>query len=400
MRMDRRSSALDRLSREVPRTDEKSPTTDIPVPVVASRELQLPLLKLKLHRISIPSPRNFTYLASFNCRTLTAQWRRYELVNYCIVHRILVLSLQEHRIFFDPSGGDPFRREQLGGGWWFIYASASPAGVGGVGFFISPTAFKELCGVQFISSRIISAKLGNGTFKSCIYSVYSPTSAADPDVITQFYGELTSSLNPIPPAWLTVVMGDFNATILPSETAAFSPNIKENQNSPLFEEFLSRANLKPANTMFRKHRSKLISFYGPNKRKVTLDYILLSPKWIKSAVDCTALSPLSVASDHTLLKLKLKWRLKNNVLAQSKKHSYANLRVLPKFSDDDVNEANQRVTRHILQNYTFDPAIGLTNYSNFSAAVRNSVRLNVPCIAPFKKRQPWITPELTQIRLE
>ena len=90
MRKDRRSSALDRLSREVPRTDEKSPTTDIPVPVVASRELQLPLLKLKLHRISIPSPRNFTYLASFNCRTLTAQWRRYELVNYCIVHRILV----------------------------------------------------------------------------------------------------------------------------------------------------------------------------------------------------------------------------------------------------------------------------------------------------------------------
>jgi len=142
---------------------------------------------------------------------LTAQWRRYELVNYCIVHRILVLSLQEHRIFFDPSGGDPFRREQLGGGWWFIYASASPAGVGGVGFFISPTAFKELCGVQFISSRIISVKLGNGTFKSCLYSVYSPTSAADPDVVTQFYGELTSSLNPIPPAWLTVVMGDYSA---------------------------------------------------------------------------------------------------------------------------------------------------------------------------------------------
>ena len=158
-----------------------------------------------------------------------------------------------------------------------------------------PKAFKELCGVQFISCRIISVKLGNSTFKSCVYSVYSPTSAAEPDVITQFYSDLSSSLDPIPPAWLTVVMGDFNATILPSESAPFSPNCKENRNSPLLEEFLARANFRPVNTMFRKHRSKLISFYGPNKRKVTLDYILLSPKWIMSAIDCTTLSPLSVS---------------------------------------------------------------------------------------------------------
>ena len=161
--------------------------------------------------------------------------------------------------------------------------------------FISPKAFKELCGLQFFSSRIIFVKLGNSTFKSCIYSVYSPTSAAEPDVVTQFYSDLTSSLDTIPPAWLTIVMGDFNATILPSETAPFSVNSSENKNGHLFEEFLSQANLKPVNTLFRKHRSKLISFYGPNKRKVTLDYILLRPKWIKSAIDCEALAPLSVA---------------------------------------------------------------------------------------------------------
>ena len=60
--------------------------------------------------------------------------------------------------------------------------------------------------------------------------------------------------------------------------------------------------------------------------------------------------------------------LKNNVMAPSKKHSYVNLRrVLPQFSDGVVNDkANQRVTRHILQNYTFDPAIGQANYGNFS----------------------------------
>ena len=88
-------------------------------------------------------------------------------------------------------------------------------------------------------------------------------------------------------------MGDFiiNATILPSETASFSPNGKENRNSPLFEEFLSRANFRTVNTMFRKHRSNLISFNGPNKRsKVTLDYYILLNQsevdYIMSAILC------------------------------------------------------------------------------------------------------------------
>ena len=35
-----------------------------------------------------------------------------------------------------------------------------------------------------------------------------------------------------------------------------------------------------------------------------------------------------------------------------------------------------------------------------TVAVKSSVQLNVPCIASFRKRQPWITPELIQIRLE
>ena len=148
-------------------------TTDIPVPVEASsRDLQLPLPKIKPLSSCTLFPRSSTFFASFNCRTLTAQWRRYELVNYCIIHRIMILSIQEHRIFFEPSGGDLFRREQLCAGWWFIYTSASSAGVGGVGFFISPKAYKELCGVKFISSRIISVKLGNSHL-SPVYILYT-----------------------------------------------------------------------------------------------------------------------------------------------------------------------------------------------------------------------------------
>ena len=100
----------------------------------------------------------------------------------------MIISLQEHRIFFEPSGGDPFRREQLG--VHLRLGFSYYAGVGCVGFFIYPKAFKELCGVLFISSRNISVKLGNTTFKFCIYSVYSPTSSSDPVEVVRFYEDI------------------------------------------------------------------------------------------------------------------------------------------------------------------------------------------------------------------
>ena len=198
-------------------------------------------------------------------------------------------------------------------------------------------------------------------------------------------------------------MGDFNAPILPSPFVPYSVNVKENRNTPsLRSSYPARTSFKPVNTLFRKHRSQLLSFYGPNKRRVTLDYILLRPKWIKSVADCVATTPLAIASDHNLLMIKkLKWRLKNNVMLPSKpKYSYANLRRLPQFSDHVTNATNHLVTNHILQNYTFDPALGLENYSRFSAAIKNSVELNLPYLPPFRKRQPWLDVELTKLRLQ
>jgi hypothetical protein len=63
------------------------------------------------------------------------------------------------------------------------------------------------------------------------------------------------------------------------------------------------------------------------------------------------------------------------------KNSYANLRRLPQFSDDTTTAVNNLMTNHILQNYTLDPALELQNYSLFSAAVSNSIKLNMSQLA-------------------
>ena len=58
------------------------------------------------------------------------------------------------------------------------------------------------------------------------------------------------------------------------------------------------------------------------------------------------------------------------------------------------------MTDHILQNYSLNPALGLENYSRFSAAIVNNIQLNLPCLPQFHKRQPWLDVELANLLLE
>ena len=101
----------------------------------------------------------------------------------------------------------------------FIYASASPATLVLVALDSSSTPKLLRNYAVCCLSRlelIISVKLGNTTFKFCMYSVYSPTSSSDPVEVVRFYEELSSSLDPIPPVWLTFIMGNFKARLSPS----------------------------------------------------------------------------------------------------------------------------------------------------------------------------------------
>eukprot|EP01036_Dinobryon_divergens_P035804 gene35804-46463_t len=91
----------------------------------------------------------------------------------------------------------------------------------------------------------------------------------------------------------------------------------------------------------------------------------------------TEKSPLRL--DNNLLKMKMKWRLKNDVMATP--------------STKSQSPSDRSHTTH-------DPALGLANYSRFTSAVKNSNQLNPPCIPPFRKRQPWMNLELTQLCLE
>ena len=114
-----------------------------------------------------------TRVASFNTRTLTAQWKQNELMAYLEQQRIALCAIQEHRIVHK----EEVRDLQLAGGRRLVTSSADAAGVKGVGFALSPKASKTLSRSIAVSPRILwlqftgAASVNSSQVKSQVKSV-------------------------------------------------------------------------------------------------------------------------------------------------------------------------------------------------------------------------------------
>ena len=169
----------------------------------------------------------------------------------------------------------------------------------------------------------------------------------------------------------------------------FSPNKKENQNSSLLIDFIQSHDLIAANTLFQKKSQ--FSFYGPRNRKVLLDYILVRKKWCKSVTDCEIKCIHTVASDHNLIKAKVKWVLKSN-----KKKKSSCCKMLSYLKNSECAKAvTSFVTQEYNNNCTND---NQHNYSLFSRLAKEAIAKFIPDKEPVKKRKPWEDEEILRVR--
>ena len=300
-----------------------------------------------------------------------------------------MLAIQEHRIVFKSD--DPVRKESYGDGWMFIYTTADEKGGGGVGFLISGRVYKFVTSIKSISPRILQLNIkDHAKIASCFYCIYSPTSCAELEVVEDFYSVLSSSVETIPISVILFILGDFNAMLLRGDTssAMFSPNTVDNQNASLLIDFIQSNGLIAANTLFRK--KSRCSFYGPKGRRVLLDYILVRKKWCKSVSDCDIKCVTTVASDHNLIKAKVKWVLKSN------KRVIKNLKVISYLK---VPECKKAVTSFVLKEYNDKSnQDNQHNFSLFSKLAKEAISKYLPDKEVAKKRKPWEDEEILKAR--
>ena len=337
------------------------------------------------------SPRTSINISTFNTRTLSSDFRLQELLYHCIQHRIQILAIQEHKIFI-ANTNESFIRRPLSNGWWFVYSSATKnrinASVGGVGFILSPIAYGNICSIISISKRILTIKLGlNSNFKSEVLSIYSPTSTSTIEEIEDFYSDLSSAVHNVSLNKLLIIMGDFNAQLMCKDHQFYSCNRSVNRNTEYLESFITENQLRPVNMLFQKPNYQYISVIGPRNRKVCLDYIFIRDKWINSAIDCYTSCSVTVASDHKMVKMKIRWKLKNNVTIRRPKPDYSVLR-------DNTSIIKKQFTDDVVQNLQFDPLIGIENYTKFTTVIKENIEKHVPLVVNSKRSAPFLDMKL------
>lgn len=353
---------------------------------------------INISKLNFISPHQTTNVGTFNTRTLSANWKKSELVALCCEKQISVLAIQEHRIYFPPCE-EKIQQMNLGKGWTFYYSSASKDAVGGIGFILSPIASQLLDSITFISNRIMLLQISTqlpykklSEFKTTLINIYSPTSTSTESEITTFYTTLNNTIESIPKHKYLLILGDFNAT-LPNINR--KTPIKKNRNTTYLQDFIDENNLVAANTLFSKPTYIHNTFYGPNKRKVCLDYALIHAKWLSSIQDINTFSPPSLSSDHKLMTITCKWKLsKKSDLKSSKTKDWSILIKDPDFAE----EISKNILSYITYNTTSTNNHNDTSlYKIFTNSV-DHITNKIP--APFRtpSHTPWINSEIISLR--
>jgi len=254
-----------------------------------------------------------TRLATLNVRSRLDDARFGELVAMCIDKGIHALAVQEHRIHASDGIMEVMLVLPLGEGWFFHYQPCTPTGQGGVGIILSPGAHSALDSIKPVSNRLIVCQLSvrgrMSGLKVTLVCAYSPTSCRDStDEATAFYDLLSEVISAVPLGHMLTVLGDLNATLQADGIRThFTAPQPENANASRLAGLLQDHDLLAVNTLFRKRPHHLVTFYGPNSRRVCLDYVLCRKKWRSSYSDAHVFLP-PIESDHRLLFVEFRWR--------------------------------------------------------------------------------------------
>ena len=159
-----------------------------------------------------------TNIATYNVRTLKAKWKQQELVSFLEKKHIEVCAIQEHRICHlvsrDPSSHN--RISHLPGGWILITHTADDSGSGGIGFLVSPLAYKSMDKVEYKSNRVLRLQFSGQSKRDStthLVCAYAPTNVADASAKDLFYSHLHQTIDALPKRDHLFVLADMNARL-------------------------------------------------------------------------------------------------------------------------------------------------------------------------------------------
>lgn len=205
---------------------------------------------------------------------------------------------------------------------YWLYHSGPEDGSGqhGVALVLSAKTNKALISWTPVSSRIATARFRGQPFNVTVIAVYAPTLAADPGDKDEFYENLQAVVNQVPKRDILIVAGDWNAKTGPSDNSTrhilgrFGLGERCENGSRLIN-FAAYNRMCVSNTRFQHPKKHLLTWYSNDGKTANqIDYILVRSRWMSSVIDSRSYRGAEAGnnggSDHTLVRAKLKLRLK------------------------------------------------------------------------------------------
>ena len=186
----------------------------------------------------------------------------------------------------------------------------------GVAIMMTREVEKTLLDWKPVNERIITARFFSKFVKMSVIQVYAPTNEATDEDKDSFYEQLQATLDKVPKHDLVVVMGYLNAKVGDSNEGCEDIMGKHGTgtiNGDRLVSFAAFNNLVITGTIFPHrigHKQTWTSPDGLTQNQI--EHVLISRQHRTSVLDTRAMRGADVASDHHLVRTKLRLKLKRH----------------------------------------------------------------------------------------
>ena len=196
----------------------------------------------------------------------------------------------------------------------FIYAGRD-CHSRGVGLVLSKEVARALIGYWAISDRILVAKIQGRPFNICIIQLYAPTTECSEQDVEVFYEQLHQAKKQCKSQEILIVMGDLNTKV---GQGRFEDMVgphglgERNERGDKWIEWCKENDQIILNTWFQHHPRRLWTWKSPaGNVKNQIDYVTINKRHRNAVTQVKCYPGADCGSDHSLLALWMKVKLKN-----------------------------------------------------------------------------------------
>ncbi|XP_065578598.1 craniofacial development protein 2-like [Artemia franciscana] len=247
-------------------------------------------------------------IATWNVLTLNAPASKNLLSEELRKNKVSIAGLTETRL---TGSGE----ERIGNSDSLLWSGGSSRR-NGVGLALNSLTRKALLLHEAVSDRLMKARFGHKHGKMTVIVCYAPTNDSDDATKEDFYSALSRCLVTVPPHDITVLLGDFNATVHDDmglwrgTVGPVSPH-PLNDNGLRLLELCRSHDLYIANTYFQRKTFHQYTWYSNDSRtKKMFDYVIVSKRWRSLVKNCRTYRSAELGNaDQRLVCADLRLRL-------------------------------------------------------------------------------------------